>query len=90
MGCNLLRHASLSLYNHLDTHKAQHYDTIFNHRIDIYIAISICIADPYSVLVPCMRMHVRAYVCGYVFVYIRTSEFKSPRVCQDILQEWYI
>ena len=37
MGRNLLRHASLSLYNHFDTHEAQHHDTIFNNRIDIRI-----------------------------------------------------
>ena len=29
-----LRHASLSLCNHFDTHKAQHHDTVFNHHID--------------------------------------------------------
>ena len=35
MGYNLLRHASLSLCNHFDTHEAQHHDTIFNYRIDL-------------------------------------------------------
>ena len=35
MGRNLLRHASHSLYDHFDTHEAQHHDTIFNHHIDI-------------------------------------------------------
>ena len=29
-------------------------------------------------------------VCEYLCVYIRTSEFKSPLVCQDIPHEWYI
>ena len=37
MGRNLLRHASLSLYNHFDTHETQHHDTIFNNSIDIRI-----------------------------------------------------
>ena len=69
MGCNLLRHA----YNHFDTHEAQHHDT--NTQSPYwYIAISICITDPYSVLVPCMCTHVHAYVCvclcGYVCVYV--------------------
>ena len=89
MGHNLLRHASFSLYNHFDTHEAhaQRHDTIFNHRV-----ILICIPDPYSV--PCaVYAHARACVCvrvrvcGYVCVYIHQSEFKSPRVCQDIPQE---
>ena len=43
MGRNILRHASLSLYNHFDTHEAEYHDTIFNHCSDTYIAISICI-----------------------------------------------
>ena len=89
MGCYLLIHA----YNHFDTHEAQHHDTIFNHHI-YYIAISMCITNPYFVLVPCMPTHVHACVCGYVcvcvYAYMCTSEFKSPRVCQDILQELYI
>ena len=43
MGCNILRHASLGLYNHFDTHKAEYRDTIFNKCCDTYIAISICV-----------------------------------------------
>ena len=42
MGHNILRHASLGLYNHFDTHEAEYHDTIFNHCCDMYIAISIC------------------------------------------------
>ena len=54
-----------------------------------------------SLLCACtVYVHARACVCvcvclcGYVCVYvytanIRTSEFKSPRVCQDIPQELY-
>ena len=49
MGRNLLRHASLSLYNYFNTHEAQHHDMIFNHRIDI-----LPYRYPYSVVVPCM------------------------------------
>ena len=30
-----LKHVSLSLYNHFDTHEAQHHDMIFNYHIDI-------------------------------------------------------
>ena len=42
MGRNILRNASFGLYNHFDTHEAEHHDTIFNHCSDTYIAISIC------------------------------------------------
>ena len=66
MGCNLLRHAC----NHFITHEAQHHDTqIFNHHFDIIIAISICIIDPYSVFMLCMRTHIHAYVCVDTSVY---------------------
>ena len=41
MGCNILRHASLSLHNHFNTHEAEYHNTIFNHCCDTYIAISI-------------------------------------------------
>ena len=43
MGHDILRHASLGLYNHFDTHEAEYHDTIFNHCSDMYITISICI-----------------------------------------------
>ena len=49
-----------------------------------------------SLLCACaMYVHARACVCvcacvdTSVYMYIRTSEFKSPRVCQDIPQESY-
>ena len=41
MGRNILRHASLGLYNHFDTHEAEYHDMIFNRCCDTYIAISI-------------------------------------------------
>ena len=37
-------------------------------KIRSHIAISICITDPYSVLVPCMCTHVHAYVCVPVWI----------------------
>ena len=42
MGHNILRHASLGLYNLFDTHEEEYHDAIFNHCCDTYIAISIC------------------------------------------------
>ena len=62
MGCNLLRHTSLSLYSLFNTHEAQHHDIIFNHRID-HISL-LC------VFVPCMLTHVHVYVCVYTSMYI--------------------
>ena len=35
VGRNLLRHASLGLYNHFDTHGTQHHNTILYHCSDI-------------------------------------------------------
>ena len=52
MGRNILRHASLGLHNHFDTHEAEYHDTIFNHCCDTCIAISIC-----------MCVHVCVCVC---------------------------
>ena len=65
---------------------------MFNHCIDIlpYRYVSQIPTLCYSVLVPCKHTHMHVYVCGYVCVYIRTSEFKSPRVCQDTPYKWYI
>ena len=50
MGPNILRHASLDLYNHFNTHEAEYHDTIVNHCSDI-LPLSICTADPYCVCV---------------------------------------
>ena len=62
---------------------------IFNHRIDI-------LPYPYASQIPCaMYVHANACVCvcacvdTSVYMYIHTSEFKFPRVCQDIPQELY-
>ena len=79
MGCNLLRHA----YNHFDTHEAQHDDTNIQSPY-WYIAISICITDPYSVLVPCMCTHVHAYVC--VPVWIRLCICIYTQVSSSLLE----
>ena len=54
MGCNILRHASLGLYNHFGAHEAEYHDTIFNHCCDAYIAISICMCV-------CARVRVHKY-----------------------------
>ena len=35
MGRNLLRNASFGLYNHFNTHEAQHHNMIFNYSSDI-------------------------------------------------------
>ena len=42
MGHNILRHASLGLYNHFNTREVEYHDTIFNHCCDMHIVISIC------------------------------------------------
>ena len=47
------------LYNHFDTHEAQHHDTIFNHRIDI-------LPHQYVLQIPTLclcRVCARARVC---------------------------
>ena len=82
MGCNLFKHA----YNHFDTHETQHHDTIFNHHIDRmpyrYVSqiSSLCLCRVSARA--CLRMCV--CVDTSVHTYIHTSEFKSPKVCQDI------
>ena len=85
MGCSLLKH----VYNHL---------IFMKHSIMIRYSITIlieCHIDMYrrSLVCACaVYAHARGCVCvcGYVCVYIRTSEFKSSKVCQDIPHEWYI
>ena len=52
MDHNILRHASLGLDNHFDTHEAEYHDTIFDHCCDTYIAIHI-------------NMHVCVCMCKY-------------------------
>ena len=42
MGCNLLRHESLSLYNHFNTH--EEYD-IQSLSVYIYLQMSLCIVE---------------------------------------------
>ena len=51
LGHNLLRHASLGLYNHFDTHEAQHHNTIFNHCSDI-------LPNHHVLQIPTVRTHV--------------------------------
>ena len=80
MGRNVLRHASLGLYNHFNTHEAEYHDTIFNHCSDTYIAISICMcvykylscqypnnANPsiFSSVISCTISYVPVCVCVY-------------------------
>ena len=43
MGYNLLRHASLGLYNHFNTHEAEYHDTIFNHCSDVFPYRYVCV-----------------------------------------------
>ena len=51
----------------------------------MYCRSLICASAHYAHVRACVHV----CVCGYVCVYIHTSEFKSPRVSQDIPQEWY-
>ena len=88
MGGNLLRHASLSLYNHFDTHEVQHHDTIFNHRIDILPYRYVSQTPSLCLCRVCARTYMRMCVC--VWICLCTNEFRSLRVCQNTPQEWYV
>ena len=37
MGRNILRHASLGLYNYFDTHEAEYHNTIFHLCVRVYV-----------------------------------------------------
>ena len=69
----------LYLFDIFDTHGAQYHDEILGHCIDI---------PPYQYVLQiptlCLcSLCVHTYVCAYVCICIRTSEFKSPRVCMS-------
>ena len=64
MGCNLLKHALLSLYNHFDTREAQHHDMIFNHCVDILPYRYVSQIPTLCLCHLCTRTCVRMSVCG--------------------------
>ena len=84
MGCYLLKHAN----NHFDTRETPHHDTIFNHRIDRlpfrYISQipSLCLCRVCARMCLCASARTRACVCvdTSVYIYICTSELKSPKI----------
>ena len=69
MGRNLLRHASLNLYNHFDTHETQHHDTIFNHRIDI-LPYRYVLQIPTVCVRTCVCTSALLWGCAYMWVWI--------------------
>ena len=92
MGYNLLRHASLSLYNHFDTHEAKHHNTVFNHSICILPYQYVSQIPTLCLCHVCARTCARMRVCvdTSVYIYAQASSSLLEYVCQDIPQESYI
>ena len=89
MGCYLL----INVYNHFDTHEAQHHDTIFNHHIDILPyrhasqipTLCLCRVCPRTCMHMCVwiRLCIRIYaqvsssLLEYVKIYYRSRTFNN-------------
>ena len=77
MGRNLLRHASLGLYNHFDSHEAEYCDIIFNYCSDLlpyqyYMWARVCVSHHYpnnanpSIFFTVNKLHYTLCSCVHV------------------------